>query len=86
MIRIQLERREEVQQDTSLGLGGRLRAISRKRAQRKKDSSPPPPAPGGGRDPLAHRDTDKAEFFKRGGNWRSVAPTDWTPYRPGGAA
>ncbi len=64
MIRIQLERREEHHQDTSLG--GRLRATRdrlRERAQ-SKDSSPPGalPAPGGrGRDRLARNDTEAAE-------------------------
>ncbi len=81
MIRIQLERREEHHQDTSLG--GRLRATRdrlRERAQRK-DSSPPGylPAPGGGRDRLAHRDTDKAEFFK--GAWRETWPHDFEVFR-----
>ncbi len=76
-----LRRREEVQQDTSphLGLGAQLRATRdrhRERAQRK-DSSPP--APGGGRDRLAHRDTDKAEFFK--GDWRQTWPRDFEVFR-----
>jgi len=75
-----LRRREEVQQDTSphLGLGGRLRAISRKRAQRKNSSpSGSLPAPGG-RDPLVHRDTEKGRFFK--GDWRTTWPRDFKVY------
>ncbi len=51
----------------------------RERAQRK-DSSPPPPAPGGGRDPLVHRGTEKGEFFKRGGDWRTTWPRDFKVY------
>ncbi len=43
-------------------------------------NSPPPP----GRDPLVKRGTDKARFFSE--DWREAGPTDWTPYRPGGAA
>jgi len=54
--------------DISLGLGARLRAI----AQRKKDSSPPEPLPVRGRDPLVHRGTEKARFFK--GDWRNTWP------------
>ena len=63
-----------------LGLGGRLRAIARERAQRK-DSSPPGslPAPGGGRDRLAHRDTDKARFFR--GDWRQTWPHGFEVYK-----
>jgi hypothetical protein len=58
-------------QDTSLG--ARLRGTrDRLRAQRK-DSSPP--APGGGRDPLVHRDTEKARFFR--GDWRNTWPHDF---------
>jgi len=78
MNRIQLERRrEEHQQDMSLG--AQLRAARdrlRERAQRK-DSSPP--APGGGRDPLARRDTDKARFFK--GDWRQTWPRDFEVHK-----
>jgi hypothetical protein len=37
-------------------------------------NSPPPP----GRDPLVHRDTDKAEFFK--GDWRETWPRDFKVY------
>ncbi len=43
-------------------------------------NSPPPP----GRDPLVKRGTDKARFFSE--DWREAGPTDWTPYRPEGAA
>ena len=43
-------------------------------------NSPPPP----GRDPLVKRGTDKARFFSE--DWRKAGPTDWTPYRPEGAA
>jgi len=72
-------------QDTSLG--AQLRATRdrlRERAQRK-DSSPPGylPAPGGGRDPLAHRDTEKGRFFKRGGAWRETWPRDFEVFKGG---
>ncbi len=77
-----LRRREEHHQDTSphLGLGGRIQAIARERAQRK-DSSPSGslPAPGGGRDPLVHRGSDKGQFFK--GDWRQTWPHDFKVYR-----
>ncbi len=66
-------------QDTSLG--AQLRAPRdrlRERAQRKDSSLP---APGGSRDPLVHRDMDKAEFFKRGGNWRQTWPRDFEVYK-----
>jgi hypothetical protein len=65
--------REEHQRDTSLG--AYLRATRdrlRERAQ-LEDSSPPPP---GGR-------SDKAEFFKRGGNWRETWPRDFKVYEGG---
>ncbi len=77
---LKILRRDEVQQDTSLGLGAQLRAISRDRAQRK-DSSPPPPAPGGGRDPLVHRGSDKGQFFR--GDWRTTWPHDFEVYKGG---
>ncbi len=66
-------------QDTSLG--AQLRATRdrlRERAQRK-DSSLPASPPGGGRDPLARRGTDKAEFFK--GDWRQTWPHDFEVYK-----
>ncbi len=71
----------DAHQDTSLG--AQLRATRdrlRERAQRK-DSSLPAPPPGGGRDRLAQRDTDKAEFFK--GAWRETWPRDFEVFKGG---
>jgi hypothetical protein len=38
----------------------------------------PLPPPQKGRDPLVHRNTDKAEFFK--GDWRAAWPQDFKPH------
>ncbi len=87
--------REEVQQDTSKKVAsvGEVLELARNVLPELKEedrvdldeliqaNSPPPP----GRDPLVHRGSGKALFFKEGA-WRSVPPTDWTPYRPEGAA
>jgi hypothetical protein len=79
-----LRRREEVQQDTSplIENASEVRQIAREVLGPVENPVTPPPPPG--RDPLVHRDTDKARFFR--GDWRSVPPTDWTPYRHGGSA
>jgi hypothetical protein len=64
MIRIQLECREDVQQDTSLRIGnvGEVLEIARARFGPVEDPVTPPPLPG--RDPMVKRGTDKGRFFR----------------------
>jgi hypothetical protein len=89
-----LRRHEDVQHDTSSPIAnvGEVLEMARNVLPELKEedrvdldeliqaNSPPPP----GRDPLVKRGTDKARFFSE--DWREAGPTDWTPYRPGGAA
>jgi hypothetical protein len=79
MIRMQLERREEVRQDTSLG--AYLRATRDRLRERAQLEASSPPAPGGARDPLVHRGTEKGQFFK--GDWRQTWPHDFEVYKGG---
>ncbi len=83
-ILLTLARREERRRNTSPPIEnvGAVLEMARARFGPVEDPITLPPLPG--RDPLVKRGTDKGRFFR--GDWRSVPPIDWTPYRPGGAA